>query len=130
METLKVKKNQIVFRDNIPLLPYEEFFTQTVALLQNPDCQLVDYTGYRVGHCWQFVGAIAHLADQSLQLSRYELVAEPNILLPAISKHHLVVFGWERAIFRSFGIIFVGNPWTEMVYDAFYPDTDMPSNYL
>jgi len=95
---------------DIPVLPYEGFIEQTVALLHKENCHCLDYFAVKSSDAYDFYILIAN--DESHKVLVYSHRQNHGLKeLESITKSSFQLHVFERSIWERFGIGFVGHPW-------------------
>lgn len=95
---LSIDKSEKVQLEQIPLLSYELFYEELVALLEDNCYQVVSYYGFKEGGFMRFVCVVSDLPAGMLYVNSYRVLMEPNILLASVSRFHPHVSCYEQAI--------------------------------
>lgn len=111
MEFFRLKNNPgAVSVNDIPVLEYDAFTEQTIALLKKKEHHIVDYFTVLTGSKLRFFILIA--GDDTHTIYIYSHVQEKTLKsLASLTAHHYPIHTFEREIFELQGILFTGHPW-------------------
>ncbi len=111
MEFLRLKNNPgAVSVNDIPVLEYDAFTEQTIALLRKKEHHIIDYFTVLTGGKIRFFILIA--GDDTHTVFIYSHVQEKELKsLASLTAHHYPMHIFEREIFEEKGIMFTGHPW-------------------
>jgi Ni,Fe-hydrogenase III large subunit len=115
MNYLTIKNNTSIVIHSIPVLDYEDFRIQAIALVNEEYSHCVSYYGFNNSTVLKFICAIANDSTGDIYLLSYELALHKKHELKAISKDVFAFHIFEREIHENFGIGFIDHPWLKPV---------------
>lgn len=110
MKALKIYNHQSVAIDAIPVLSYEEFYSEVLQEASSVNVHCVSYFGYPAGSGIHLICCLADDADATIKLLSWKCPkagASVDSLTEKIHSFHI----FEREIHENFGIEFKKHPW-------------------
>ncbi|MCX6250942.1 MAG: NADH-quinone oxidoreductase subunit C [Bacteroidetes bacterium] len=104
---------------NIPVLDYEEFFSQVDELMQVESNHCLNYFAVSFDDHYRFICCIGCDEKHTIILFSHEQPKTKEIRLKSITPIHFQFHVFEREIAENFGIVFTGHPWLKPVRYAF-----------
>ncbi|HLZ17648.1 MAG TPA: hypothetical protein VKQ08_11435, partial [Cyclobacteriaceae bacterium] len=117
-EYIQIKNQDTVALQNIPVLPYERFYSTVTSLLKSEENHCVNYYAYPTGDQLKFIACVANDKTGSIAVVSHEM-SGPVHEIPALSKVCFPMHIFEREIHENSGVTFVGHPWQKPVRYAF-----------
>lgn len=114
MKALSVKNNTSVALEEIPLLPYTDFFESIVEALSDANVHCANYFAYeKENGLLQLFACLADDAQGDIKVLSCEV--EKGAELPAISEKIHAMERFERELSENYGIVYQGHPWMKPV---------------
>ena len=114
MKALSVKNNTSVALEDIPLLPYPDFFESIVEALSDTNVHCANYFAYeKENGLLQVFACLADDAQGDIKVLSCEV--EKGAELPAISEKIHAMERFERELSENYGIVYQGHPWMKPV---------------
>ena len=110
-----IKNNEAIKIELIPVLLYSEFSSLIIELLNNNENHCVNYFAYPKNEKIQFIACIANDTKKNIFITSHILnksdKQELKSITPSVNALHI----FEREIYETFGINFIGHPWLKPV---------------
>jgi len=112
------KNHGTVKLSDIPVIPYDQFLPEVIALLQDEKNHCVAYYAFPHAGRLKFLCCIADDQAASIVVYSHEQVAT-GLQLDSITKTIYAFHIYEREISENFGVEFVDSPWNKPLRYAF-----------
>jgi len=119
IEYATIKNQGSIALQNVPVLPYEQFYLALAALLRQPENHCVNYYAYPTGNLLKFIACIANDKSGTIALVSHEISTVQKKALPSLSKEFFALHIFEREISENFNVTFIDHPWLKPVRYAF-----------
>ena len=126
METFTETDQHVVIKNQgtvplrlIPVLPYNVFLSDVLALLQNSKNHCVNYYAFPYADKLKFICCIADDEAGNLKVLSHEQSLQREVQLISIAKDSFPLHIFEREISENFGVEFINSPWNKPLRYAF-----------
>lgn len=119
--TIKIKNNQRIQLQDIPVLSYGEFLDMNTNLIRDVYFHCVNYFGWQDQNQVRLFCCIADDTTGHILIS--SSVVDVNKPLPSFSARHLAFHAFEREIHENTGLEYTDHPWLKPLRYA-YDRTD------
>lgn len=116
---IKVRNGDSVAIQDIPVIPYREFFSEALFLLKAEERHCAAYYAYPDEKWLHFIMVIADDASHELMLMSHKLSHDAPKELESLTLQIFALHIFEREICENFGIVFLNHPWLKPVRYAF-----------
>ena len=114
MDFISIKNNQRIGFNEIPVLPYADFYELIDNKLTTAtEAHCVNYYGVPEGGKIRLICCLADDATHLIDVA--SALVEPTAVLESLTAKHLDLQLFEREIHENFGIGFSGHPWLKPV---------------
>ncbi len=113
--TLRIKNQESIDLDRIPLLEYSTFSDLVIKLLTIEGNHCVAYYAYREDLNLRFIIAIADDLNHDIVVISHQLCSEDKQELASLSASVFALHIFEREIYENFGVKFIGHPWLKPI---------------
>ncbi len=110
---IRIKNNQSVPLQAIPVLTYEDFLEQNTGFMLNEANHCVNYYGVPQGDKLQLICCMANDVEHVIYVS--SSLIEKQADLPSFTARHLAFHIFEREIHENFGVGYIDHPWLKPV---------------
>jgi Ni,Fe-hydrogenase III large subunit/NADH:ubiquinone oxidoreductase subunit C len=114
-QSIKIRNNQTVRLQDIPLLAYQEFYDTVSDLLSLAHCHCLNYYAFPYKNKLRFICAIANDHERSIEVLSHETENSKDAHLQALTAKHYAMHCYEREITENFGVIFTHHPWLKPI---------------
>ncbi len=114
-----VKNQGVILLDNIPVLPYDKFYSDVVTIMKQPPIHCVNYYAYADGDNLKFICCLADDLAGDIKIFSHEMLKKEKMQLTSITHEVYAFHIFEREITENFGVEFIYNPWNKPVRYAF-----------
>ena len=126
MKNARVKNNEPIATERIPVADYDDFLEEIVALVSSPACHVASYFALDAGGgAVKLVCCIAD--DDAHDIAILSSEVEKNGVLPSATAHAGAFERFEREIAENTDLVFDGHPWMKPLRTA--PD-DYPFYHM
>ncbi len=122
METTEyatIKNQGTISLQEVPILPYDQFYAVMSLLLQDPGKHCVNYYAYPDGNCLKFIACVADDSEATIAILSHELLLHGKKQLLSLTRDFFPMHIYEREIHENFDVDFVDHPWLKPVRYAF-----------
>lgn len=128
---LKIRNGQTVSLKEIEVLPYLDFSSIVLDLMQKEENHCVIYFAFEINNQLQFIMAIANDADHDIAVISHIIPNGEPRYLGSLSQHIFALHIFEREIYENFGVEFTNHPWLKPVrFNNNYPFYSIESEEL
>ncbi len=114
MDFISIKNNQCIRFGEIPVLPYDDFYSLIDNKLTTAsDAHCVAYYGVPMDGKIRLICCLADDATHLIDVA--SATVEPTAVLESLTAKHLDLQLFEREIHENFGVGFSGHPWLKPV---------------
>jgi Ni,Fe-hydrogenase III large subunit len=103
--------NMAISVDDIPVLPYKEFYELVIQLTENECCHCVNYFVVPNSTFFRFYCCLADDSNAKIYIFSHLIARDHSEPLEAITAKRFSFHVFEREIHENFGINFVNHPW-------------------
>ena len=115
MKYLTINNNEPIALNQLPVLPYNEFYTTVLALLKDKNCHCVNYYIHQKKNINKFICIIADDGNKDLKVISFELAEKVETPIDSLSVHNFGMHVFERELAENFGVHFIDHPWLKPV---------------
>ncbi len=119
MEFVKIRNQETIALQKIPVLPYEQFHQSISSLLHKNENHCVNYYAYPAGSQLKFIACIANDKDGTIAVASHEMPLLEKKELTSLSKDFFPMHIFEREIHENHNVSFTDHPWLKPVRYAF-----------
>ncbi len=119
LEYVLIKNQSTVALQNLPVLPYDQFYKAMSQLLKEEGKHCVNYYAYPADSKLKFIACVADDKNGTIAVVSHEMILNEKNELPALSKDFFALHIFEREIHENFNVNFTDHPWPKPVRYAF-----------
>src|SRR5438309_1333070 len=101
MEFVKIRNQDTIALQNIPVLQYEQFYQSISSLLRENENHCVNYYAYPVGGELRFIACIANDKDGTIAVASHEMQLHEKVELTSLARDFFPMHIFEREIHEN-----------------------------
>lgn len=115
MKFITINNNDSIAINSIPVLPYNEFFAELIALLKDKSCHCANYYIHHKTGINKFICIIADDTNKNLKITSFELADKVETAIDSLTAHHFGMHVFERELAENYGVHYIDHPWLKPV---------------
>jgi Ni,Fe-hydrogenase III large subunit/Ni,Fe-hydrogenase III component G len=116
---VSIKNQETISLAKVRILRYDQFYSEVVGLMKQPQVHCVNYFAYPDHDLLKFICCLADDVVGDIKIFSHEVEKREKMQLASITAEVYAFHIFEREIAENFGVEFINSPWPKPVRYAF-----------